>query len=114
MDGETEQAMSDKIKTLSAAIRLGATFRPQCYGSMFEHGKSCALGAAAEALGIPTHSSREFIDGIRPRFGEPIPVTCPMGGCSFHWNHEEVAVHLNDDHMWTREQIADWLEGQGR
>jgi len=19
-------------------------------------------------------------------------------------------IHLNDDHLWTREQIADWLE----
>jgi hypothetical protein len=23
-----------------------------------------------------------------------------------------VIFHLNDDHLWTREQIADWLESE--
>lgn len=48
----------DKITKLSQAIRLGATFRPQCHGGLFrpketQHGTvlaSCAVGAAIEAL----------------------------------------------------------------
>jgi len=33
-------------------------------------------------------------------------------GCQFKtaWNVYQAVVHLNDDHKWTREEIADWLE----
>ena len=34
---------------------------------------------------------------------------CP-GPCHKHLPIAALMVHLNDDHHWTREQIADWLE----
>lgn len=40
-----------------------------------------------------------------------INTTCPA--CAL-FNHElvfHVAVHLNDKHRWTRENIADWVDG---
>lgn len=42
--------MADKLTKLSAAIRLGSTFRPQCRGRFFQDGGSCVLGAAYEAI----------------------------------------------------------------
>src|ERR1051326_9366275 len=36
--------------TLSDAIRIGATLRPQTFNSWFFNGRSCAMGAAIEAL----------------------------------------------------------------
>lgn len=51
--------MSDKIKTLSQAIRVGATFRPQCFHSFFDKGATCALGAAMEAVGLVAVNNHE-------------------------------------------------------
>lgn len=114
--------MSDKIKTLSQAIRLGATFRPQGFGALFDDDKSCAIGAAGEALGF-TKGEHFSTDDIKDRF----PMTgaldsfCPM--CSqddlmilrsIPRNAIGLVIHLNDQHQWSREQIADWLEGQGK
>lgn len=42
--------MADKIKKLSEAIRLGATFRPQCRYALFRDGMSCVQGQAYVAL----------------------------------------------------------------
>lgn len=96
--------MADKIKKLSQAIRLGATFRPQCWGSYFalKDGKiteSCAIGAAGEAL-----------------FGEsaaqPLLGGAVMERLGLSQNIIRQVVCLNDTGD-TREQIADWLEAQG-
>ena len=38
--------------------------------------------------------------------------SCPVGGCirsgSGQWLRDTI-IHLNDDHQWPREQIAEWL-----
>jgi hypothetical protein len=39
-----------KISRLSEALRIGARLRPQCTNFVFAHGKSCAIGAAYEAV----------------------------------------------------------------
>ncbi len=39
----------DKLTKLSQAIRLGSTFRQQCFGVLAVDGRSCAIGAAYEA-----------------------------------------------------------------
>lgn len=94
--------MSDKIKKLSDAIRLGATFRPQCTERYFKGKGSCALGAAAEAVGISS----------------------PIGGKLYARFPELHCVELNGRALWskitqlndsgsTREQIADWLASIG-
>lgn len=110
-------------RELAKAIRLGAARRPQCFGSYFdERGGSCALGAAYDGMYelprqekeqgeiVPRHLERLFhcLEDVVKRcpemaLGEP-EVTCrkklPLGA---------MIVHLNDDHGWTREQIAEWL-----
>lgn len=122
---------------LSEAIRLGSLLRPQGYRKYASaDGRTCALGAALEAI------------GIRPRFGEgqegeeamfkeamstpsfkewatdlggknpPCPVCGDMefrGRKSMHdgtphkRNVSSVIIHLNNDHEWTRGEIADWV-----
>jgi hypothetical protein len=37
-------------------------------------------------------------------------VKCPDHGCTVGSNMANMIIHLNDDHLWTREAIADWAE----
>ena len=107
-------------RELAKAIRLGAARRPQCFGSYFdERGGSCALGAAYDGMYelprqarepgeiVPRHLERLFhcLEDVVKRCPERIEGTAcrkrlPLGA---------MIVHLNDDHGWTREQIAEWL-----
>lgn len=107
-------------RELAKAIRLGAARRPQCFGSYFdERGGSCALGAAYDGMYelprqarepgeiVPRHLERLFhcLEDVVKRCPERIEgAACrkrlPLGA---------MIVHLNDDHGWTREQIAEWL-----
>ena len=96
----------DKITKLSDAIRLGATFRPQCKVMLFNRGKSCALGAAAEALG---YTWAEELKARFPDLGRPMKH--PMGERAR--NLWDIISDLNDNHDWTREQISSWLAAQG-
>ena len=87
---------------LSTAIRIGSKLRPQCTGRLFRGGASCALGAAAEALGMPYQEGADF---------NPVP--------NHIWDvfravpkMEEIYAR-NDSGKYTREQIADWLESEG-
>lgn len=91
---------------LSEAIRLGSMIHPQGFGRYHswshEHGSTvtCALGAAEDAGYF--------------RYNMPllrIAATCPASEwCRVHRDVFETIVHLNDDHHWTREAIADWIE----
>jgi len=92
----------DKISKLSQAIRLGATFRPQCRRSYFDKdGGSCAVGAAYEVV----TGKSDPLDGtvgtvLNKRFDLPDGVLSK--------------VIFKNDHMgMTREQIADCLEEAG-
>lgn len=90
---------------LSEAIRLGATLKPQGFGSYFSGGKSCALGAALDAVGRAEMEE----DDIWPELLSHIDtVECPV--CARLRDGHRIIPHLNDDHQWTREQIADWVE----
>ena len=99
-------------KELAEAIRLGAQRGPQCFGSYFDdRGGSCALGAAYEGMYhlprehgrlVPQHLERLF------RCLEDITKPCPEG-CKKRLPLGAMIVHLNDDHHWTREQVAEWL-----
>ncbi len=100
--------MADKIKKLSDAIRLGATFRPQCFSEFFAEGGSCALGAAKEAVGAihPFCLSERF-----PALAYNVehPVTASRFKCDLY----HTITNLNDVFGWTRERIADWVASIG-
>jgi hypothetical protein len=101
-------------RELADFIRDGARRRPeQAFGDYYQ-GKnaSCALGAAYEAmyrLPLDANGKRptrdldwffDCLDMVRP---------CPGEGCKKRIFLAAILVHLNDDHRWTREQIAEWL-----
>ena len=102
---------------LSEAIMLGSFDKPQCFGFFNSAlGGSCALGAAHDAVGAPDGSDTPFEDIIR-RDKERWPVLrigdrCPVCGVSTQLVH--LVPHLNDDHRWSREKIADWVATKER
>jgi len=110
--------MSDKITRLSQAIRLGATFHPQCFGSVCVRGpqnnivETCALGAAAEAVfGESVFREcfgSELIDRLYYRFQF---LNSPMGLDRPTW--AQWIATRNDKDKWSREKIADELEAGG-
>lgn len=90
-------------------LRLGATIRPQGRMEWFYDGKSCALGAIAEATGIPYCEDASYWHDLLQRF--PVlsrKVTHPITRA------EETLVvtiySLNDGYGWTREDIADEVQ----
>ena len=108
--------VTDYEKELALAIRNGMARRPiQAVGHYFQgRNASCALGAAYEGMyRLPAeagniHPSKDLqwfffcLDTVK---------SCPGEGCKKKLSLAAVIVHLNDDHLWTREQIADWIEG---
>ena len=88
------------------AMRLGAMLWPQAFLTANENGGKCARLSALHAIG------KEWEDG----FDVENTLAGPVVGCP-SCNHitqigsvAEIIVHLNDEHRWTREQIAEWLE----
>jgi hypothetical protein len=104
----------------SEAIRLGCLLAPvQAFGDYtYQPGSACAMKAMYLAYGEPTDDDED--DGTDWAFDNadagaafeavamlPCPVGCPE-------DFEDVTpAHLNDSHRWSRERIADWLEGLG-
>ena len=107
-------------------FRLPADVRPSAYDLHLEpdqafgdyyrgRSASCALGAAYEGMyRLPTQAG-----GLRPTKDlewffdclEGSVRKCPHGDdCKKTLSLAAIMVHLNDDHKWSREQIAQWLE----
>lgn len=90
---------------LSEAIRLGAMLKPQGFGVLRDaSGATCALGAALDAIGHGENYTAAYIEFPICRASLIHPV---RGGASIGMY---VLMTLNDDHRWTREQIADWVQ----
>lgn len=106
---------------LSEAIREGAKLRPQTHRRYWQPNGSCALGAAVEAtkgsVAASSVSIREHLNEVWQGLRDTYKY-CPVDCC--RWQRHEalydvpaIVVHLNDDHDWTREEIADWVEKEG-
>ncbi len=102
--------MADKFKNLSDAIRLGSTFRPQCFGALAAAGRSCAIGAAYEAAfgtlhldeyGNAPFGTNEAITRLSARFG--------ITDDPCFWKQ----IMVVSDGGESRESIADQLERRG-
>lgn len=96
--------------TYSEAIRMGGVLSTHLVrGKARERGGTCANAGALDAVG-----KDDFVDRIWPWAGQknavcPVCKTGPPN--SVVWL---VANHLNDLHLWTRDQIADWVASQER
>jgi hypothetical protein len=100
---------------LSEAIRLGAAISPQTAGRFFEKGKSCALGSAALAIGIKETNDVDQCVAVMYALRIAFPVlsntNVPCPACAHLLaNLSSAVAHLNDNHSWTREKIADYVE----
>jgi hypothetical protein len=114
---EEEKKPQHCEKELAQFIRSGAVRRPdQAFGDYYRgRSASCALGAAYEGMyRLPTQAG-----GLRPTKDlewffdclEGSVRKCPGGdGCKKTLSLAAIMVHLNDDHKWSREDIAQWIE----
>ncbi len=100
---------------LSEAIRLGATMKPQAF-TQHSIGGSCALKAAADAMSltsavtcIPYAELEEVFPVLSLAVACPL---CPVRNDARLSNAYmmDTVWHLNDQHFWTRESIADFVE----
>lgn len=95
----------------SEAIRLGAMMKPQAFDVASDGVGTCANGAACDAIGIDVYDARGYRAAF-PFASEPM-VACPVcrkAKLNYSPTLGGNVAHLNDDHRWTREQIADWIE----
>lgn len=99
---------------LSEAIRLGALTGPQCFELICLDDATCAIGSAFKAIG-----KLNVLSFTYQQFRVEFPIVlivdqqpCPACGDELHLSFGHSLIpHLNDTHRWTRERIADWVEG---
>jgi hypothetical protein len=104
------------VVKLSTAILEGVKKDgKQVFGSYFERNDKdeivgcCALGAALIAVGkVDSTASDEFSKERRLWERAQCPACGELTGFTI-----SVVPHLNDEHRWTREAIAAWLESVG-
>jgi hypothetical protein len=102
---------------LATAIRTGARCRPeQMFGAYFDGTKrSDALGSAYEAIyRLPADATGIRPKGIYKFFAclDDRVRRCPEPGCKKQHLLDSLIIHLNDDHQWSRERIADYIAGE--
>lgn len=97
---------------LSDAIRLGSMLKPQGRGPQSIEGTavaSCALGAASDALGIASGTVSRYAE--LSRMYRDIRGTHPARTSMNAYPAISIVWELNDIYHWSRERIADWVEG---
>lgn len=115
------QEQRNDLRRLAAAIRVGSQDTTQCFGFYWvpneNGGRACAMMAGAIGFGLDVRSVRAyFVAGLAlGKINECAPgvfglrVVCPCG-CARE-RLDGIIEHLNDHRQWTREAIADWLDG---
>lgn len=113
---ETNEQIKRHFFTFSEAIREGAKLGPQAFRFLSLNGANCAIGAGLRAMGL------SLIHGCAVLGSEPAVtafpyldeafVTCPVDALCGLKSLFFTVMDLNDNHHWTREQIADWLESE--
>lgn len=120
-----QDAHRGQYAELADAIRRGSRLVPQCFNQTVQYAQrladwsvpgavllpcasldipiaACAIGAAQ----LVGYDWTWIYDESLPQVACP---TCRRSG--FVTSVSAVIVHLNDSHRWTREAIADWVEG---
>jgi hypothetical protein len=99
---------------------MGSRLKPQSFRALFgpvsgPTGEvvlgSCALGAAWDAVKLPSYPTIEpaLLLLEFPELNHRRPNACPE--CGFQANELSAAIiHLNDLEQWPRELIADWID----
>lgn len=94
---------------LSEAIRLEGMTLEQSVGESSDVTRSaCALQGAALMVGRSAMRWGQSIKAEWP-WTSMVRPGCPV--CGAHGpSGLGIIIHLNDEHCWTRNQIADWVE----
>jgi hypothetical protein len=110
---------------LSEAILAGAALRPQAFGAYFTGTSrtdacSCVVGCLYEVT-FPGASlahdavvnQSEQLCAVYPLLDSEEKLFCPecAGAEVKHDMLLNILIHLNDDHQWTRERIAEYITG---
>lgn len=103
-------------KELASFIRDGIRRRPdQAFGDYYKgRSASCALGAAYEAMyRLPDDATGQHPTRDLDWFFDCLDTVkkCPAEGCKKRLFLAALIVHLNDDHRWSRDEVATWLAG---
>jgi len=93
---------------LSEAIRLGSMMKPQAFDGTSVIA-SCALRAACEATGIWCWGLGINYHGLQQSWPF-LTASVPMPTDGVAVTLLQAIFTLNDEHRWTRERIADWVE----
>lgn len=111
---ETRPAPVEVVSPIkpSEAIRLGCLIAPvQCEGDWSRaDNEACAAGAMNLGWGLPVADDGWINDNDTP--DRWVDRVCPESGCDVA-SYSHLIPHVNDDHHWSRERIADWLESLG-
>src|SRR5688500_17931354 len=110
-----------RFASFAEAIREGAKLKPGIQGYAFAADATCSIGAGVDAMGmlgempIQVDVSVNAYNVLRAEYPYLFTVSkrvCHEAGdgvCD-----EPVStlysqiIHLNDEHKWTRERVADW------
>lgn len=101
----------DQLQQLAEAIRHGSALRPQVYGAYYRNGGSCALGAAAEALGVPYGQAHLVEATLSQHYPDALTTTVTPASAD---TVRDMIVWANDRARRSREEIADVLEALAR
>lgn len=88
------------------AMLKGAKMGPQLFGRLKIGNGSCAVGAVCLSMGFMKAQE------LRNKFPFLWDLeSCPVSGCCDIkvQTLNNVIVHLNDNHKWSRENIAHWV-----
>lgn len=95
----------------SEAIRLGCLTTAQAFSDYGNGDAACAVGAMNIGFGLQNDAGDHLDDISHLHRGTTVCPETGQRGCPGRWH--VMVFHLNDDHRWSRERIADWLEGLG-
>lgn len=105
---------------LSDAIRIGAMLRPRGVCALLEAGRTCALGAALDAIGY-YRPEQSYVGCLSSAEWRQLSARWPLLAMDVRSpadGHErqlsDTIIYLNDSHEWSRERIADWVESLER
>lgn len=102
--------------SLAEAIRVGAKTTRQTRNELYRTrygvvGFTCAIGAAAHAVCTEQIDPNAYGYRVEEVFPELNTIRNECPACRLNDSLYFLIVHLNDDHRWTREAIADFVDG---
>ena len=77
---------------------------------MYSERGTCALGAASQACDLRSVLPVSIFT-LFPYLENSL-AECPEVHCPADASIAGIVAHLNDNHRWTREEIADWLQSE--